>query len=225
MVLNPTTNDQRLAPSANGRFARAFDHSLRDRHGDEGGGAVEMVGRLRDGGYRIQFFPSRFARIVQLLGAVQSLSIPSFGIWTRKATPTCASTTVVLRGIPVAVPESSIRSDFVTSNKARFSEVTPDLEASILDVSRMNRRIHTPDGSSRWVPSTSIRLRVARTLGEEMLARGRVVLDYRLTEVYAYTQPIVTCRNCGREGHKTEHCRSRPRQSAGERGVSPRASC
>ena len=132
---------------------------------------------------------------------------------------------MVLRGILVAVPESSIRSDFVASNKTRFSDVTLDLEASILDISRMNRRIHTPDGSSRWVPSTSIRLRVARDLGDEMLARGRVVLDYRLTEVYAYTPPVVTCRNCGREGHKTEHCRSRPRQSAGERGGNPYAPC
>ena len=124
----------------------------------------------------------------------------------------------------MAIAETAVHSDLAASNASRFEDVTRDLKADILDVTRMNRCIQTPEGH-RWVPSTSIRLRVTRALGEAMLDRGRVVLDYHLTEVYPYEPPVITCRACKREGHKAEHYRSRRQDTAGERGEVPQSSC
>ena len=217
LYLEPTTPAQRLARTDITGFGKAVDTLLRRAAGGgtRGPGVVELVGRTRQGGYRVQLYATHSGLLTDRLGTSNAFTLPSFGRWTRKPTPTSATIPVVVRGVPLSTSEDEAATDIAAGNAGRLEGFTAaaDILAALKSATRLKRR--RPHGSEGppWVPSTSLRLRVDRRLGTAMLERGHLVLGYRLHTVAPYEEPLLTCFHCGREGHVAKYCRSPPRCS------------
>jgi hypothetical protein len=214
LYLEPTTSAQRLAGTDIPGFGKAIDTLLHRMAGggERNAGAVEIVGRTRQGGYRVQLYAAKFGPLVGRLGTSDTLTLPSFGRWTRKPTPATASISVVVRGVPLSTFEADAQADIASSNAGRLEgfAAAADIATALQSVTRLKRR-RAPGGEGPpWVPSTSLRLRVDCRLGEALLERGSIVLGYRLRPLALYEEPLLTCFNCGREGHVSKFCRSPP---------------
>ena len=116
---------------------------------------------------------------------------------------------IVVPGIPTEVTEEQFLHELHSNNEGRFSEFQGQaFRNGIHSATRLSRRVTSESGTGSWVPSRTMRLVVAKKVGEAILARGTLVLRFRSIPVRLYQPPIRTCFRCGREGHEARFCRS-----------------
>ena len=149
LYLEPTTPAQRLARTDITGFGKAVDTLLRRAAGGgpQGPGAVELVGRTRQGGYRVQLYATHSGLLTDRLGTSDAFTLPSFGRWTRKPTPTSGTIPVVVRGVPLSTSEDEAATDIAAGNAGRLEgfAAAADILAALKSATRLKCR--RPRGS------------------------------------------------------------------------------
>ena len=212
ITLEPTKPSQRNIPTACARFADELEGCIKEIWREAPTRIVELIWRTRRGGYQVQIFGQYFSQIEACLRE-RTISLPHFGDWTmtqtREGGPRGATLSLVVQGIPIEVTDEQFIRELHLGNEGRFSKFRGQaFRTAIHSVTRLSRRIPSATGNGSWAPSRTMRLVVAKNVGEAILARGTLVLCFRSVPVRLYHLPIRTCFRCGREGHEARFCRS-----------------
>ena len=214
IVMEPTTDSQRTAPTAGSKFASAMDAFIKRMSPDAPARSVELIRRTRRGAYQIQIFEAFFSRIRAALRPL-TVTLPDFGSWTMTPTrddhaqgPTVS---IAIPRIPITMTMDEFLEEFRLNNAARYQESNSSiLHDGVRSATRLSRRVTSASGKN-WVPSSTVRLDVSKALGEAILSRGTIVFQFRSIAIRRYNPIIRTCFRCGKEGHEARFCRSAPR--------------
>ena len=201
--------------TASRKFAETLEHFLQRSYSDNQSRMIELVRRTKKGEYEVQFFGKNASRLREALGT-RKIALPSFGSWSVGVAVGGGvlgpSISVVVPRVPLSMSSDEFIDELKVGNDGRFDGFHgADFQASIRSAFRLSRRMTDPSGSRQWTPSQSMRIVVSKALGEAMLARGSIVLQFRPVEVRPFHPLVRTCFKCGQEGHEARFCRSAPR--------------
>lgn len=215
IFLAPVTAAQRIAATVKSQFGRELEGFL--RRAGLPHGAVDFVDRLSTGVYKVQLHNQMLPRACVALDASPTISLGPLGQWIRKETPP-DTISLVFGGVPLAQSVQEVQEELVARNEGRFESPSnaaplPTLATAVKSITRLNRRPPAGNGgnSPAWVPSTTMRIEVDRVVGECMLAKGHVVLGYRVVALRPYTPTPRRCSRCLMSGHIAPNCRNAPK--------------
>ena len=90
-----------------------------------------------------------------------------------------ATMSIVVPGIPTDVTEEQFLHELHSNNEGRFSEFQGQaFRNGIHSATHLLQHVTSESGAGSWVPSHTMRLVVAKNVGEAILAQGSLVLHF-----------------------------------------------